>query len=207
MEEGGDIMVKKKQVATTVSIALICFLIGTIVNVNLMTNAKQDDDDKRGIPFIWDAIYGLQAEVESLNVTAQSPKMIRFYNGSELEIPVGPDKERVEFVWYPEDVNNNALVSVTSYMQYYKNTTSYKTFYYKAYVYDSRGNVYVHQSQTYVCQYEVWNWTYTWSGYIDEYLEPNQPYYTICIEPQDTPNVGGYIKDINVVITVIDGLS
>ncbi len=61
-------MLKKRQVSTLVGIAVISFLIGTILNVNFMAIASEGTDGY-GIPFdeIWKAISGLQAEVDSLN--------------------------------------------------------------------------------------------------------------------------------------------
>jgi hypothetical protein len=63
-------MLKKKQVLTMISIAVMSFLIGTTFNI--MSFAEDSD----GNPFdeIWDAIYELEAGVGSLNQTIEDLK-------------------------------------------------------------------------------------------------------------------------------------
>ncbi len=59
---------RKKQVVSITSLALIAFFIGSIVNANSFTSAK-GDKDKRGVPYIWEAIYELQDKVDNLNAS------------------------------------------------------------------------------------------------------------------------------------------
>jgi hypothetical protein len=61
-EEGGDAILKRRQVAAIVSIALISFLIGT--TVNLLTMAKD-----RGVnPFdrVWEAVFEIEDRLDSV---------------------------------------------------------------------------------------------------------------------------------------------
>lgn len=61
-------MLKKRQVLTMVGIAVISFLIGSMLNLNFIVIGSEVTDDY-GVPFdkIWEALTGLQTDVDSLN--------------------------------------------------------------------------------------------------------------------------------------------
>ncbi len=64
-------MLRKTQVLTVVSIALVSFLIGTLFNMNPLAIGKDEDD---GSPWeqVWTAIAGLQSQIEDVNETLTS---------------------------------------------------------------------------------------------------------------------------------------
>lgn len=84
-------MLKKKQVITLVSIAIISFLVGTTFNViTIATDSSRNPWD-----MVWEAFYDLEAQVQSLNQTVHSlnqnlenlrPEIVTAYNPTIIRL-------------------------------------------------------------------------------------------------------------------------
>jgi multiple sugar transport system substrate-binding protein len=85
-------MLKKKQIIVIVTIALVSFLMGTMLNINSVAIGSDD----YGIPFdkIWEAIYGLQARVTSLEERQEQTETIL----EELQETISDIEERLRAV-------------------------------------------------------------------------------------------------------------
>lgn len=195
-------MLKKKQVITMMSIAVMSFLIGTMFSTNFMALGS----DEYGIPFakIWEAIYDLQARVTSLEdstSTNSKIKTIRFYEPAETMNDQQTYVDGAVFVWTPNNSTNNAILSINWYFQY-----RCEHFWgFRMVVNDEDTGGYGYHSSS----------VYTWSKivvypmhYLDYSIFPNQNSYTLKFQFESWSNeFPAYVKDINLVITVADGLT
>ena len=59
-------MLKKRHIVEIVSVAVIAFLLGTMLNYNLLTMAGKEDDNDDGSPWdrVWTAISELESKVD-----------------------------------------------------------------------------------------------------------------------------------------------
>jgi len=135
---------KKKQFLTVISIAVMSFLIGTTFNI--MSFAEDSD----GNPFdeIWEAIYQLQAQVQSLNQTIESlkaqipkkPMVITVYDPWKRGLPYEQWVDTISvsnvFIW--EGANVFAITTVDFihlgevHIRYRVNDTYSETRYYQS---------------------------------------------------------------------------
>jgi len=86
-------MLKRRQIITIVSIAVVFFLVGTMFNVNLITTAKQDDDERP----VW------KTYVTGVNATALPDA----WNVTVANWPVSTDVN----VWWNENIDMGWLTS------------------------------------------------------------------------------------------------
>ena len=186
---------------------------GTMFNV--MAN------DGGGSPWdkIWTAISGFESKVDSLNVSltelqervstieaeANQVKTIRFYEPSETIVPPpsGSFKDVATFVWTPNNNTNNAILSIRCYFQYRSDPSS-GGLRYRILINDE-----IVMSFDWLFSSE-YKWAPiiadfdSWGGDKQVTYLPNQNNYTIKV--QFACETTGYVKDINVIITVADGL-
>lgn len=215
-------MFKKKQVLIVVSIAIICFLMGTMFNV--MAN------DSGGSPWdkIWTAISGFESKVDSLNASlidlqdrvstieaeANQVKTIRFVEPEETIIPSVAFIDGAIFVWTPSDSTNNAILSIHCYFQYIADADETRGIKFKLVVNGETSSTEEYGGLV--------SSTYKWSsvfrqqhayggdGGLRVRLFPNQNSYTIKFQfakkYESNHGVNAYVKNINMILTVIDGL-
>jgi hypothetical protein len=134
-------------------------------------------------------------------------KVIRFCsNSSEFEIPATTTRV-ARFYWYPQHDGNNVLISVSCFMEYFKNESSAEPeFTYKVRVWDNEYNVWDYDSyRNYqITAFKIWQWTECY--YRNTAVKPNRLSYRFDVEV--IPNQGecGYIRNINLMITIADGI-
>jgi len=162
-----------------------------------------------GNPFqrIWQAIYELQTRVDELNATAielqtqvnsieekqNQVRWIRFYEPDETMIDQYVWKDVAVFVWAPGNATNNAIIDGRCYFRYLTPTHG-MAFRILVNGFDVCSTTPPDRTEY---QQTV---AYLFYGL----PEPNQSTYTITFQCR---SVGpSYVKDINVLIEVMDGL-
>lgn len=220
---------RKKQVLTIGSIALVSFLVGTLFNMNLLAIGKDEGD---GSPWdnVWTAISELQSGMDNFNASltdlqdrvnaieegTSQAKTIRFCDPTEYFWNQYEWTTLASFTWAPENTTENAILSVTYFFEY------------NASVNISTEEVYFN------IMIDGWNYPepfaiqynkipvphgYVWSPVLTlQYLEqtimgvpygvkPNAPShqleFRICVR-NGYMNI--WVKNINIIIAVVDGL-
>ena len=149
----------------------------------------------------------LQSDVASIEEKLSQVKWIRFYKPNETMNNQQTYKDAAVFVWTPNNSINNAILSIRCYFQYRAepaNSLQWRI--------DVNGDTHSGVGWLYGTDY-------TWSPiYPDYYLEtlesafdvkiyPNQNNYTLKFQFA-SENIGkeSYVKDINLLLQVADGL-
>jgi len=180
-EKGGDIVLKREYMII-VALTVVSILLGSLLYSNLAFGAN-------GSSGSWGAI--------------------RFEEPGEVEVPVYPDNVTVaQFNWFPQDSSNNALFSITPYLQYRNESGAAEiTLWVK--LCDYNGNVWT-AAVDFDC-YEEWRWTA--EPIIRMLVMPeersgfpiNQPSYNFTVEAYASFNTA-YVRNVNLVIVVADGM-
>lgn len=198
-------MIKKRQVLTLVSIAVISFLIGTTFSITTLAMDGRNPFDK-----IWEAIYGLQDRVSTIEEQSSQVKTIRFYDPSEYSTSAEDYETVFTFEWTPTDSTNNVILMMTVYAEV--NCTVEPS--HKA---DLRCQVNFTGSLPWADTYSVGSqftsyedFEYTWtetisSSRLSHWIPPNQPNYTFDFQIWCRNGIA-YFRNINIIITVADGL-
>jgi len=182
-----------------VGIAVISCLVGTMFNVMATDTGGNPWDKVRAI------INELQDRVSTIEEEANQVKTIRFYEPSETIVPPPSTdfKDGANFVWAPDNSTNNAILSIRCYFRYWSEPSS-GGIRYRILINDETVMSYtwLHSS------------TYKWTPIFmdsDSFenpsvhpLYPNQDSYTVKF--QAGCETTGYVRDINVILTVVDGL-
>jgi len=194
---------KEKQFLAIASIAVIFFLFGTMFKMNFM--ALGDKDKETPWDKVWTTISDLQDRVNTIEEETNQVKTIRFYEPNETIIPPPSTnfKDGAVFVWTPNNGTNNAILSIRSYFQY-RSEPSSGGLRYKILIND----------ETVMRFAWLFSAEYKWTPIFmdsDSFenpsvhpLYPNQNTYTIKV--QFACETTGYVKDINILIEVADGL-
>lgn len=209
-EKGGDTLFKKKQVAMILSFVLISFLVGTSVASDGGNPWKK----------VWEAIYGLQGRVDSIEERLnQQAKTIRFLDSTEI-IESGAKwndtvtlKNATTFTWIPNNISNNAILSLCFYMEYkgvpYPESP-FMSIYFGIWVVSEQGvlrgesrSFDIHQATDYASTHVL---KYRSDLPKEVYPKPNQPFYELILRYWV---IGGtaYMKNFNFIVTVADGIS
>jgi len=187
-------MSRKKLLTAAIGIIIMASLIGTSIAT----------DGRSPFALIWQAIYDLQARVMSLEESANTRseiKTIRFYEPDETMNDQQTYVDGAVFVWTPDNSTNNAILSIHCYFQYHCE-----------YFWGFR--MVVNDEHTGDFGYHSARIVYTWSKivvypmhYLDFSIFPNQNSYTLKFQFAPSSNeFPAYVKDINIIITVADGL-
>lgn len=151
-----------------------------------------------------DRIDNLNATI--LNLQRETVRAIKFCYPSEIRIP--EESERiVKFIWFPQNVNDNALLSVSCFMEYYTNFTAADVrLNYWIEVWDDKGNGQTFSAPyTYLCENGTWKWTRLLMVSELDFLTPNSHKYTCYVWIGGDPY--GFIRNITVAMTGFDGLT
>lgn len=197
-------MVKRKQVLTMVSIAVISFLLGTMFNMNFIAIGGSSSPWDR----VWTAIAELQNEVNSINEKLNQTKEIRFVDPTEHIQSEHVWKDIANFTWLPSNETNNAILSAAFYFEYKHKPPA------PGYPTDAFLKVYIEDIEVYDVLHYIWNEDYKWSTvYVlpsplnthAELASPNQASYTITVR-LDVSQGTAFLRNINIILTVADGL-
>jgi len=151
-----------------------------------------------------DLLLELLDRVDSNEAKLDQVKWIRFYEPNETIIPP-PSVEFTDaavFVWTPSNSTNNAILSIRCYFKYRSEPSSGGLRY--------RIVINGENTITYAWLHTVnYKWApmvldWDWGGGNRVMLLPNQSNYTITF--QSACETTGYVKDINILIEVMDGL-
>jgi len=186
-------MSRKKLLTSAIGIVIMASLVGTSIAT----------DGRSPFELIWQAIHDLQARVTSLEESTNTQskiKAIRFYEPDETMNDQQTYVDGAVFVWTPNNGTDNAILSINCYFQY--RCESYWGF-----------RIAVNNEDTMRFSYDSSS-VYTWSKivvypmhYVDFSISPNQNSYTLKFQLESFSNeFPVYVKDINIIITVADGL-
>jgi len=205
----------KKQVITLISILAISFLVGTTFNVTTVARYWPGEGHN---PWdeVWNAITDLRTKANSLNASfielqsrldsieekQNQVRWIRFYEPDETMNNQQTWKDGAVFIWTPNNSTNNAILSIYCYFQY-RTENPPGVF----------GRIILNDEFYWDATIGFYNSTsYTWSPTTAPYGTvkrgyPNQANYTIkFIFVSSATGNNVYVKDINMLIEVMDGL-
>jgi hypothetical protein len=152
-------------------------------------------------------LLDLQAKVNGLEAKSNETKMVRFYTPNETYANATKWFTAAVFTWIPDNPTNNAIISCTLFFEY------------KAEVSGAYGS----------CDVEIngyhWGWNHQWGSNDYQYsvshsipltkfnvnngwtegVQPNGPYYNIVFRTYAAWN-NNFVKNIHVILTVMDGL-
>lgn len=156
-------------------------------------------------------IQGFQGVIGPIGPKGEdyNARIVRFYDPNEtvIEIANTPVNASV-FVWTPQNASNNAVLQGYLYFQYLSTQSGQISF-----------QVFIDEIR--ICNYEYYasatyeyQWSYTFSlgqyGTIptgtNALVFPNQSNYTIRFCPSNNYNEPLKIKDINIILEVMDGM-
>lgn len=197
-------MIKKRQILIVVSVAVASFLFGTMFNFTTTVAEGSSSPWDR----VWTAISELQNKVGSIEENLHQAKTIRFYEPKESYEDQSVWKDAAVFTWTPQNTTSNAILSIAYYLEYKVEGVSDYIFLDWGLRVGSRVGARWHGGLD--------NREYTWSGVFQAPLEPtdplwvlpDQPYYTLAFQFRLYPGYQGtiYVKSVNIVIEVADGL-
>ena len=206
-------MIKKRQVSTMVSIAVISFLLGTMLNMNFVASGGKGKDKDE----LWTAISELQSEVDSLNASlvdlqnrvstieekGNQVKKIRFYEPHEKMTNQSQYVDVATFIWTPNNSTNNAILRINLYFTY-RTETGNKMLFRIAINDESCGIMGWLESPAYK---QSLVYSHSLLTDIGLRITPNQNNYTLRFQLTSFySGAKAYAKDINIVLEVVDGL-
>jgi len=195
----------KRQVGIMISIALVSFLIGTMFNMNLVAIGGDSNPwDK-----VWTAISDLQDRVNAVEEKTNQVKTIRFYDPSEYSTSEQDYETVFTFEWTPTDSTNNVVLMMAVYAEV--NCTVEPS--HEAALHwqvNFTGNLPwrdVYTTGSGFTSYEDFEYTWTETIFSQEShgIPPNQPNYTFDFQILCRNGIA-YFRNINIIITVADGL-
>lgn len=146
-------------------------------------------------------LLDLQNRVKVLEEKQDSMKTIRYFTPNETMNDKVDYKDAAVFVWNPRNATNNAIMSGSVYFQY--NTTWTHGCTMKVLINDvTVANFGIYKYNTGYEQSQMWVLTTTNS------IMPNQSSYTVKFQISADLPIGNqsYVKDINILLEVMDGL-
>jgi hypothetical protein len=148
-------------------------------------------------------LLDIQNRVATLENQSDAVKTIRFYEQNETMNDNTIFKDAATFVWTPHNTTDNAILSIRCYFQY---RCESQGFQFRVQINNRQGGTMgLLVSSEYVWSY-VWTENQLMSGHQVNY--PNQDNYTLKFSfAVGNPAFPAYVKDINIVLQVIDGLS
>jgi len=197
----------RKHLLIVIAVALAFFLIGTMFSSDYLVSSAKP-------PSVWDAINELQAKVNSLSNTVieqqaqisdlqnragtieekqTQTRWMRFYEPDETMVDQYVWKNVAVFVWVPRDASNNVILIGRSYFQYLTPTHGL------AYRILVNGFEISYNTVPEQIEYQQ-----SVAFLITESPKPNQSTYTITFQCLSTGP--SYVKDINIIMEVMDGL-
>jgi hypothetical protein len=150
-------------------------------------------------------LLDLQNRVGSLEERLNSVKTIRFYTPNETMTDDYSWKDAAIFVWTPQNATNNAIIQGATYFQYLTPDSAYYQIVFRILINDFE--VQLHSVSNYTIEYQQ-TILYGFGSWTADMVKPNQSTYTIkfqikCVIKYPGPS---YIKDINILLQVMDGL-
>ena len=192
-------MVGKKQILTMISVAVVAFLIGTTFNA--VTIAREGAN-----PFgeIWEAIESINESMK------EGTRIIRFVQPDETVEDEGVYREAATFTYSPRNATNNAILAIAYYFDL-KHEQTLGVVDYRIEIWGPPPHTVPSMIVNFSSGIRVWHTEYRTSyiGYLEiaQFLFPNKSVYTIRLFVKTrTVDYIAYVKNINFILTVADGI-